>query len=653
MFFMTVTILILFGSAFMTDVIGVHAIFGAFLAGIIVPREGNLTIALTEKLEDMVSIIFLPLYFTISGLSTDLGLLNNGITWAYVAAICSLAYSGKFGGCTIAARFAGFSWRESSTIGSLMSCKGLVELIVLNVGLSANILSPTVFSMFVLEALLLTFMTTPAVLLLYPPEKRVRVSPTGANFANVTDREKADSLATVPSLTGDGKTLELGHWKTRFTVVLDKIEHLPSMMALAQLMQPPPEQPVLDSSDDSLPHDEAKRPCGQQNIVLDALRLIELSDRTSAVMKSSVWETLVHTDPLLGIFRTFGELNGMAVSSSLSIVSYDDLASSVAEVADRHNSELVFVPWLTHMDQPVHDGTSSSANPDSHPESSTPNPFDILFRTGGSAANTHADHSALALHSQFVRGIFAHSTRDVALHVPGRADGTPRGRYHLFLPFFGGPDDRLALQFVVRCCLHPNVSATVVRFTRVDDLRRNSSVSTGIEKPELAYHGHERDNLEAQNALSVASGAFPDTIYGQYTTQTRLQSETADSFLWTQYAAPSSTQLADFDATTKAALSRIEWDEMSTAVPLRAVIEHTKTLEAATSERRSRLMAVVGRSRRLAVENHTMELKELMDMHGSVALEVRKTVGDVAAAFIATGGKASIVVLQAANATAV
>lgn len=83
MFFMTVTILLVFGSAFFTDVIGVHAIFGAFLAGIVVPREGNLAIHLTEKLEDMVSIIFLPLYFTLSGLSTDLGLLNNGITWAY------------------------------------------------------------------------------------------------------------------------------------------------------------------------------------------------------------------------------------------------------------------------------------------------------------------------------------------------------------------------------------------------------------------------------------------------------------------------------------------------------------------------------------------------------------------------------------------
>jgi Kef-type K+ transport system membrane component KefB len=126
-FFMTATMLLAFGSAFFTDIVGVHAIFGAFLAGLVVPRENGLAVRLTEKLEDMVAIVFLPLYFTLSGLSTDLGLLNNGITWGFTVAICTLAYSGKFGGCTLAARYAGFSWREASTIGSLMSCKGCVS----------------------------------------------------------------------------------------------------------------------------------------------------------------------------------------------------------------------------------------------------------------------------------------------------------------------------------------------------------------------------------------------------------------------------------------------------------------------------------------------------------------------------------------------
>ncbi|KAI0315605.1 Cation/H+ exchanger, partial [Amylostereum chailletii] len=235
-FFMTITILVLFGSAFFTDVIGVHAIFGAFLSGLVVPREGGLAIALTEKLEDMVSIIFLPLYFTLSGLSTNLGLLNSGKIWGYVVAICSLAFVGKFGGCTLAARGIGFRWREASTIGSLMSCKGLIELIVLNVGLSAGILTPLVFSMFVLEAVVLTCATTPLVSYLYPPELRIRVSATGSPFSNVNgEGDNERSSGSMRSSDTDA-----GLWKRRFTIVLDKIEHLPGLMALTQLIQMPP-----------------------------------------------------------------------------------------------------------------------------------------------------------------------------------------------------------------------------------------------------------------------------------------------------------------------------------------------------------------------------------------------------------------------------
>lgn len=141
MFFMTVSMLVVFGSAFFTDAIGVHAIFGGFLAGLVIPRENGLAIALTEKLEDMVTIIFLPLvslrimvpcraivdtlqYFTISGLSTDLGLLNTGNIWGYTIAIIITAWFGKFFGASIAARIAGFKLREATTIGTLMSCKG-------------------------------------------------------------------------------------------------------------------------------------------------------------------------------------------------------------------------------------------------------------------------------------------------------------------------------------------------------------------------------------------------------------------------------------------------------------------------------------------------------------------------------------------------
>lgn len=125
------TLLIALGCAFFTGIIGVHAIFGAFIAGLICPHEGGFAIKVTEKVEDLVSAVFLPLYFTLSGLNTNLGLLDNGITWGYVIGVIAVAFVAKVAGGTLAARANGLLWRESGTIGVLMSCKGLVELIVL------------------------------------------------------------------------------------------------------------------------------------------------------------------------------------------------------------------------------------------------------------------------------------------------------------------------------------------------------------------------------------------------------------------------------------------------------------------------------------------------------------------------------------------
>lgn len=125
------TILMMLGSAFFTGIIGVHPIFGAFLIGLICPHDGGFAIKLTEKIEDLVCAFFLPLYFALSGLSTNIGLLDSGMTWAYVFGVIAVAFCGKVIGGTLAARLCKLVWRESLTIGVLMSCKGLVELIVL------------------------------------------------------------------------------------------------------------------------------------------------------------------------------------------------------------------------------------------------------------------------------------------------------------------------------------------------------------------------------------------------------------------------------------------------------------------------------------------------------------------------------------------
>ena len=126
-----VILLLVLASAFFTGVIGIHSIFGGFVIGLICPHEGQFAIRVTEKIEDLVGAIFLPLFFTLSGLNTNIGLLDNGITWAYVIGVLAVAFFTKFIGAAVAARVSGLVWREAFTVGSLMSCKGLVELIVL------------------------------------------------------------------------------------------------------------------------------------------------------------------------------------------------------------------------------------------------------------------------------------------------------------------------------------------------------------------------------------------------------------------------------------------------------------------------------------------------------------------------------------------
>ncbi|KAI6098205.1 Sodium/hydrogen exchanger family-domain-containing protein [Pisolithus sp. B1] len=627
MFYMTVVILLLWGSAFFTDIVGVNAIFGAFLVGIAVPREGGLAITLTEKLEDMVSIVFLPLYFTLSGLNTNLRLLNNGITWAFTIAIVALSFMGKFGGCTLAAKFSGFGWREASTVGSLMSCKGLVELIVLNVGLEAGILTQTVFSMFVLEAVALTFLTTPLVTALYPPERRVRVS---GQLVQRTAAGHEDGMDTDDSKF-PGKD---GPWRYRFTIILDKLEHMPGVMALTQLILPTPSNSSSVTSVTSTAETvDLKKP----EVTVDALRLIELSDRTSAVMRSSAADTLIYTDPLLGIFRMFGELNDLAVSTSLSVVPFDDFPHRVADHALRHASQLVLLPWLPPASG-YHNSMEAEATPTT-PKSPRfeHNPFEAFF-----GSFSRVDKSASAMNSQFVRSVFAQSKTDVAVFIDTGDRSGAGGSQHVFFPFFGGPDDRLALEFVVQLCLNPRITATVVRY-----IKQGVDV-TPLGKP-AGVHVHEREQIPTirslahrDDTLSIRSTAFPDTVYGQPTTQTRMQSETADSVTWGKYASPKADP--DTPSLLRAALSRIQFSELSTPTPLRAAIQRAATIRQA----HTRLLIIAGRSKRLATESHHHELKEIFEEYGTNGDMVRKTIGDVASAMVVSSSASTLVVLQAA-----
>lgn len=154
-------LLLLLVCSTVTEVIGIHALFGAFLLGVIAPREGGLTRALVQKLETTAVVLLMPLFFAYSGLRTQVQSLAGGGQWLVALAILLCAVVGKFGGATLAARFTGLPWREAGALGALMNTRGLVELVVLNLGLDLGVISPAVFSMLVLMALVTTATTAP------------------------------------------------------------------------------------------------------------------------------------------------------------------------------------------------------------------------------------------------------------------------------------------------------------------------------------------------------------------------------------------------------------------------------------------------------------------------------------------------------------
>jgi len=155
-----------FASAFVTQAIGVHAIFGAFLAGVVVSAHAATRTLVQDRVHALASAMLVPLFFASAGLRTELSSIVGIRSWMLCAAIVVVAIAGKFGGASLAARFTGMAWRDSLALGALMNTRGLMELIVLNVGYDLGILSPALFSMMVLMALVTTGMTAPILTLL-------------------------------------------------------------------------------------------------------------------------------------------------------------------------------------------------------------------------------------------------------------------------------------------------------------------------------------------------------------------------------------------------------------------------------------------------------------------------------------------------------
>ncbi|MBN8567149.1 MAG: cation:proton antiporter [Flavobacteriales bacterium] len=199
-------------SSYATEIIGIHALFGAFMAGAIMPDNMRFRTLFIEKVEDVSIVLLLPLFFVFTGLRTQIGLLNEGHLWKITGLIIVVAVIGKFVGSTLAAKFVGQNWRDSLTIGALMNTRGLMELVVLNIGFDLGVLTPEVFAMMVIMALVTTFMTGPALNVIDRifPKPQDETVPT-----EIVDAGKYKLLFSF----GDSQTgkalLRLGHFLTK------------------------------------------------------------------------------------------------------------------------------------------------------------------------------------------------------------------------------------------------------------------------------------------------------------------------------------------------------------------------------------------------------------------------------------------------------
>ena len=191
-------------SAFVSEQIGIAAIFGAFVMGLIMPRHGGLTEDVTRRVEDFVVMVLLPLFFVVTGLRTQVGSIDRLELWLVTLGLIAVAVVGKWLGAMLAARYGGMPWRDSAAVGALMNTRGLTELIVLNIGLDLGLISPTLFTMLVVMALVTTFMAGPALRLIdprgrfsAPPEEEMRRALVGAAPGGVGAPEKSILVAPL------------------------------------------------------------------------------------------------------------------------------------------------------------------------------------------------------------------------------------------------------------------------------------------------------------------------------------------------------------------------------------------------------------------------------------------------------------------------
>ncbi|KAJ3103075.1 K(+)/H(+) antiporter [Phlyctochytrium bullatum] len=324
-----ISFMVVFAASFFTSAVGIHAIFGAFITGLILPREDGFAVKLTEKLEEMITVVLLPLYFTYSGLKTNIGAINTGISFAGFLLVLLVACTGKIGGCSLAAKFSGLNMREALAVGILMNTKGLVEIIILNIGLDAGLINDQVFAVMVLLAITTTCMTTPLITLVYPESYYTGSPDSKDRRACLAERFQADEPKSL-------------------------LFCVPTTASVSSIMG------MLNRFSPGAP---SAQTAGTDATDIHAVRLRPISDRMSTLIlaASEAGGASWAKDFAITALRTFGLLKGVDVTPHVVFAHSRDYAKEVAALAYSKECDTIVVPWrLVLPDGKLSDGKHQS-----------------------------------------------------------------------------------------------------------------------------------------------------------------------------------------------------------------------------------------------------------------------------------------------------
>ncbi|KAL1828492.1 hypothetical protein DCAR_0207721 [Daucus carota subsp. sativus] len=387
-------------AGFVTDTIGIHALFGAFVIGVLVPKDGPFAGALVEKVEDLVSGLLLPLYFVSSGLKTDVTTIKGLQSWGLLVMVIATACIGKIFGTVGVSLLCKMPFKEALALGILMNTKGLVELIVLNIGKDRGVLNDQTFAILVLMALFTTFITTPLVVAVYKPHKKVDKK---AYKHRTVERSETNS-------------------QLRILACFHGARNIPSLINLI----------------------EASRGTGRRGgLRVYAMHLMELSERSSSMLMVHrarrnglpFWNKVGSSDStqIVVAFETFQHLSKVSIQPTTAISPMATMHEDICGSADTKKVAMIILPFHRHQRL---DGLLETTRSE--------------FRQVNRKVLERAPCSVGIL---IDRGLGGSS------HVTAR-----NVDYVMTVLFFGGHDDHEALAYGKRMAEHPGISLIVVRF---------------------------------------------------------------------------------------------------------------------------------------------------------------------------------------------